>query len=238
MPLCKKSYTKRNPKTGTDRWVEPLIVDNVLNIAKHNKEAERNHVMTMTLQQWTPQDFMMAEWVDAHPEIKNAHLSQKAVKRLFNMSQAHVPHNRPSWDEVFLQIAIDIAKRSPDSETQVGAVIVDSNKHILSVGYNGWMPGIDDSIIPNTRPGKHNWVLHAELNSILNCEHRPKGATLYSTHKPCLPCFFCCVAAAIVEMVYINDSPTTNTIHQDVEWEVAVFLARDKIKVRNVEWPR
>jgi dCMP deaminase len=179
---------------------------------------------------------LLGEWLDDHPEIRNAGLSQAAVERLFEMSQSHVPHDRPSWDETFLQIACDIAKRSPDAQTPVGAVIVDTNKHIMSVGYNGWMPGIDDDLIPNVRPHKHDWVIHAELNALLNCEVRPRGATLYCTHQPCLPCFYDCVAARIGELVYIRDSSTTNTQDKDVDWEVALFLTRKRIKVRSVEF--
>jgi len=177
-----------------------------------------------------------ARWLEAHPEVKYG-VSQEAAALLYEMYHARVPHDRPSWDEVFLQVAYELSKRSPDAQTQVGVVVVDKHHHILSVGYNGWMPGIDDDMIPNVRPGKHQWVMHAELNAILNCEIRPRGGTLYCTHQPCLnPCFFSCVAAGIVEVVYIEDSLTTNTCSTDVEWEVAQFLARDKIKVRGVEF--
>lgn len=156
------------------------------------------------------------------------------------MSQGNIPYDRPSWDETFLQLACDIARRSPDAQTQVGAVIVDSNKHILSVGYNGWMPGIDDSLIPNTRPGKYRWSIHAELNAIFNCEHKPRGATLYSTCRPCVGsaeypgCFQHCVAVGIAEVVYIENSTTHMSASNDALWEVAVWLAKDKIKVRSV----
>ncbi len=174
--------------------------------------------------------------MNEHPEVAKAELSQQAIELLCRMSESHIEYKRPSFEDTWLQIAYEVSKRSPDAETQVGAVIVSNTNHILSVGYNGWMPGIDDSLIPNIRPGKHDWVIHAELNAILNCEHRPRKATLYCTHQPCLRCFSNCVAACISEVVYINNSSTTNTKHNATEWEVAKFLTRNKIKVRGVDF--
>jgi dCMP deaminase len=176
------------------------------------------------------------EWLQDHPEIASAGLSQQAVELLYEMSQNHVPHERPTFTDVWLQEAYEISKRSPDAETQVGAVIVSAANHIMSVGYNGWMAEVDDSLMPNIRPMKHTWVIHAELNAILNCEVRPRGATLYCTHQPCLDCFFACAATRIAEVVYINDSSTTNTAEKDAEWEVAQFLVRNRIKVRGVDF--
>jgi dCMP deaminase len=180
-------------------------------------------------------DTLKQEWLRSRPDVQSAALSEQAKTLLYEMSLGHVEHERPSWDDTFMQLAYDIKMRSPDSQTQVGAIIVDESRHIVSVGYNGWMPGIDDSMIPNTREGgKHNWVLHGELNAILNCEHRPVNCTLYCTHKPCLPCYFAIVSAGITEVVYINGSVTTNTAERDAEWEVALFLTRDRIKVRSM----
>ena len=184
---------------------------------------------------WKP-ELPMEQWLKEHPEVVKAGLSQLAIELLYEMSLNHVSHDRQSFQDTWLQIAHDIRMRSPDAETQVGAVIVSHKQHVLSVGYNGWMAGVDDSMIPNIRPMKHTWVIHAELNAILNCEHRPVGATLYCTHQPCLPCFFDCVAAGIAELVYVNDRVTTNTLDKDTEWELALFLSRNKIKVRGVDF--
>ena len=177
-------------------------------------------------------------WLNLHQEVIHAGLSKQAIELLYDMSQSHnhVSYSRPSFQDTWLQIAHEISKRSPDAETQVGAVIVSKTNHILSIGYNGWMPGIDDSLIPNVRPGKHEWCIHSELNAILACEHKPRGATLYCTHLPCLQCFFACVAAEIAEIVYIKGTETTNTKDKDVHWEVAQFLARTQIQVRGVDF--
>ena len=78
-----------------------------------------------------------------------------------------------SWDEYFMGIAHLSAMRSKDPNTKVGACIVDKNNKILSVGYNGFPIGLSDDKFPWGREGgfkdtKYAYVVHAELNAILN----------------------------------------------------------------------
>jgi dCMP deaminase len=164
--------------------------------------------------------------------LLNPSLSEDAKNKLIKMKENHVPRERQSWDITFLHIAQEISRRSIDAQTQVGAVIVNSDKKIIGAGYNGYMKGIDDSLIPNIRPGKHEWVIHSELNAILNCEHSPKNATIYCTHQPCLNCFFAIVNSGISDIVYIKNNITTNST--DVNWEIAKFLTKDMISIREV----
>ena len=44
---------------------------------------------------------------------------------------------RPDWDDVFVEIAKDIALRSACFRNKVGAVIVRDGKYVVSMGYNG-----------------------------------------------------------------------------------------------------
>ena len=79
-----------------------------------------------------------------------------------------------SWDEYFMGVALLAAMRSKDPNTQVGACIVDGNNRILSTGYNGFPHGCSDDEFPWDREGedqnctKYPFVVHAELNAILN----------------------------------------------------------------------
>ena len=78
-----------------------------------------------------------------------------------------------SWDEYFMGVALFSAYRSKDPHTQVGACIVNEDKHIVGVGYNGMPNGCDDHEYPWGRTGefaeqKYPYVVHAELNAILN----------------------------------------------------------------------
>jgi dCMP deaminase len=49
------------------------------------------------------------------------------------------------WDERFLEVARLAAGWSKDPRAQVGAVLVDVQKRIASVGYNGFPSGVEDS---------------------------------------------------------------------------------------------
>jgi len=118
-----------------------------------------------------------------------------------------------SWDEFFMRVAIAASLRSKDPNTQVGACIADTNHRILSVGYNGTPSGIDDDEFPwgaNENPlfDKHNYVMHAEANAILNYRGSLKDmtdATVYVTLFPCHECAKMLVQAGIGEVVYFDD---------------------------------
>lgn len=78
-----------------------------------------------------------------------------------------------NWDEYFMGIAILSGKRSKDPSTQVGTCIVNEDKRIVAVGYNGMPRGCNDSEFPWGREGdnileqKYLYVVHAEMNAIL-----------------------------------------------------------------------
>ena len=76
-----------------------------------------------------------------------------------------------SWDEYFMGVALLAARRSKDPNTQVGACIVSPDNIILSTGYNGLPCSCSDDVFPWEREGaetKYPYVVHAELNAILN----------------------------------------------------------------------
>jgi dCMP deaminase len=118
-----------------------------------------------------------------------------------------------SWDEFFMRVAVAAKLRSKDPKTQVGACIADKDHRILSVGYNGTPAGIDDDEFPWESTGKpltdkHNYVIHAEANAILNYRGSNKdlvGATIYVTLFPCHECAKTLVQAGIGEVVYLDD---------------------------------
>lgn len=118
-----------------------------------------------------------------------------------------------SWDEFFMRVAAAAAMRSKDPNTQVGACLASTDHRILSVGYNGTPQGIDDDEFPwdttdDPLLDKHNYVIHAEANSILNFRGSLKeleGATCYVTLFPCHECAKTLVQAGIGEVVYGDD---------------------------------
>lgn len=102
------------------------------------------------------------------------------------------------WDIRYLQLARTVASWSKDPSTKVGAVIVDPYNHVVGMGYNGFSVGVDDSKERyNDRPTKYEFVVHAEINAILNAGHRSRDGTLYVWPSFALPpiCSNCCKAA-------------------------------------------
>lgn len=148
--------------------------------------------------------------------------------------------NKVSWDQIWMDMACIISKKSPDEQTKVGAVIIDRHNHIKSVGFNGFMSKIDDSSLPRTRPDKYPWMIHAEMNAILFCEHRPVDCILYCTHSPCLSCFQHIINAGISEIVYIGDSFAAFTLSNEYSKlvEKAVELTKDLVTIRKIDFDR
>ena len=76
-----------------------------------------------------------------------------------------------SWDQYFMGMAHLSAKRSKDPNTRVGACIVNPQKRVVGLGYNGFPYGCEDDEFPWDRDGdflntKYPYVVHAELNAI------------------------------------------------------------------------
>lgn len=116
-----------------------------------------------------------------------------------------------SWDEYFMGIAELSARRSKDPTTQVGACIVGTNNHILSLGYNGMPVGCNDDDMPWSRDGealktKYPFVCHAELNAILNNDgNNLRGARIYTTLFPCNECAKAIIQSGIKSIIYKCD---------------------------------
>jgi len=112
----------------------------------------------------------------------------------------------PSWNEYMMNVAEVIKTRSKDPATQVGAVVVDSDRHIIGTGYNGFPANYSESAVLWQRPKKYDIVIHAEMNALQHCSKSPRGSILYTTHYPCLQCAKLIAAAGIKEVVYWRDT--------------------------------
>ncbi|HAS38670.1 MAG TPA: cytidine deaminase [Ruminococcaceae bacterium] len=117
-----------------------------------------------------------------------------------------------SWDEYFMGVALLAAKRSKDPNTQVGACIVNENKKIMSVGYNGFPLGCSDDAFPWDRSAdsdydtKYPYVCHAELNAILNNAGAPlNGCSVYVALFPCNECAKAIIQCGIKKVFYLSD---------------------------------
>ena len=114
-----------------------------------------------------------------------------------------------SWDEYFMGIAMLAARRSKDPNTQVGACIVSQDNIIISTGYNGMPKGCSDDEFPWDREGeqtKYPYVVHAELNAILNANGRDlRGSRIYVALFPCNECAKAIIQSGVKEVLYLSD---------------------------------
>ena len=114
-----------------------------------------------------------------------------------------------SWDEYFMGVAKLAAHRSKDPSTQVGACIVSPENIIISTGYNGMPKGCSDDEFPWGREGaetKYPFVVHAELNAILNANGRDlRGSRVYVALFPCNECAKAIIQSGVKEVVYLSD---------------------------------
>lgn len=121
-----------------------------------------------------------------------------------------------SWDEYFMGIAFISSLRSKDPRTQVGTCIVDTEKHILSTGYNGAPLNLSDDDLPWDSLGeatndimniKNTFVCHAEANAIDNYngnKDKLKNSTIYVTLFPCVECAKRIIQNKIKKVVYLK----------------------------------
>jgi dCMP deaminase len=164
---------------------------------------------------------------DAHEKIREA-------LGLGKSEELRIETKRMPWDHTFLQMAVNTAARSHDPQTQNGCVLVRDNT-ILSTGYNGFIRNIDDTALPNLRPYKYPFMIHAEHNAILNCARNgisTLGATSYQTGMPCVPCLQFMWQAGIDRIVYTDYSQNVMCNEEmDRVREALLMLINPEIKV-------
>mgnify|MGYP000094052742 FL=1 len=99
----------------------------------------------------------------------------------------------------FLELAIHVAQWSKDPSTKVGCVIVNPNRVVVGMGFNGFPRGVEDTVERyENRPLKYRMVQHAEANAIFNATTSVQGCTAYVTHPPCCNCGGALIQAGII----------------------------------------
>jgi dCMP deaminase len=94
-----------------------------------------------------------------------------------------------NWDIRFLEIAELVSHWSKDPSTQVGAAVIDPDRRVVSLGYNGFPKGICDDERLNKRQTKYKIVVHAECNALLFADRPLTQCTMYTF--PFMPCPTC-----------------------------------------------
>jgi dCMP deaminase len=119
---------------------------------------------------------------------------------------------RPTWDQVWMETAKVLSRRSLDPRFQVGAVIVtDDNTQVLAVGYNGDHRGGPNSV-ESTEPGQSGFI-HAEINALIKCDfNHPKAKKMYLTLSPCRQCAKAIINGGVREVVYLEEYRDTSGV--------------------------
>ena len=116
------------------------------------------------------------------------------------------------WSNYFMDVAKRTSELSKDPHTKVGAVLV-KDKKIKSIGYNGAPNTFDDDCVPTTNNApeminqKNSYMIHAELNAVLNYDGKIEdlaGSTLYTTISPCHNCALLLAQIGIKRVVYLE----------------------------------
>ena len=120
---------------------------------------------------------------------------------------------KPSFDDIYMELAENLAKRSHCVKAKVGAVLTKDTR-IISVGYNGPPAGThncDEEYplegCPRDSKGSCSLALHAEQNAILYASKNNvpiEDCTLYVTLSPCIACARVIFTIGIKKVFYMN----------------------------------
>jgi dCMP deaminase len=144
---------------------------------------------------------------------------------------------RPDWDTLFLGLAFLVAMRSPDADTKHGAVVVDARRRVLGTGFNGFPRGCRDDQLPRHRPGKYPFVVHAEINALVNSREipDPEQCTIYVTGEPCNECFKTIIQFGIGRIVH--GGVGSNCIDTDSEHRLVRSAIHEGLAIQVEQYP-
>ena len=137
-----------------------------------------------------------------------------------------------NWDKRFLELAEHVAQWSKDPSTKVGAVIVDSKKRVVSLGYNGFPRGVHDCRDNlNNRDQKYKRVIHAEPNAILFAQKDLTDCSIYTwPFQPCSACTTLIIQSCIKRVV----APAASDELRG-RWKESMAIAEEMFKEAGVK---
>lgn len=148
---------------------------------------------------------------------------------------------KPAFDDIFMELAVNLAKRSHCIKRHVGAVLTKDTR-IISIGYNGPPAGTHNcdeewpvAGCPRDSKGGCSLAIHAEQNAILYAVRNMtsvEGATLYITLSPCLSCSRIIYSMGIRKVVYLNSYAAYKGIASD---EGVDFLVKFGVDVEHYQ---
>ncbi len=144
---------------------------------------------------------------------------------------------KPSFNDIYMELAEKLALRSHCVKAQVGAVLTKDTR-IISLGYNGPPAGTHNCDIefpvvgcPRDSKGSCSLALHAEQNAILYAAKNGvsmQGATLYVTLSPCISCARVIYTTGIQKVYFMHSYAKFKGLTND---EGVDFLKRFGVEV-------
>jgi len=136
------------------------------------------------------------------------------------------------WDYRFLMMARHIASWSKDPSTQTGAVIVDHNRRVVSVGYNGLPKGVCDTHERlHNRELKYKIISHCERNAIIFAQKNLSNCTLYTW--PFMSCSTC--ASMVIQSGITRCVAPPIPEYLKGRWEDDMEISKQMFKEAGVE---
>lgn len=145
--------------------------------------------------------------------------------------------NRPEFDDIYMELAVNLAKRSHCIKRHVGAVLAKDTR-IISIGYNGPPAGTHncdeewpEEGCPRDSKGGCSLAIHAEQNALLYAVKNKttvEGATMYVTLAPCLACSRIIYTMGVKKVVYLKSYAEYKGIPND---EGVDFLLKFGVEV-------
>ncbi|RQM15792.1 hypothetical protein DD237_002439 [Peronospora effusa] len=188
-------------------------------VNKKQTRAQGDDVLTTDDKEETKENAIVSELKDEEDgSITQATMTVKTLSRVQKRS------DYLSWDDYFMSVAFLSAMRPVDSSWSVDSdakrlylhcnSIVNSERKIVGIGYNGFPNRCGDDELPWARESETNspldtkypYVCHAEMNAILNKNSTDvKGCTMYVALFPCNECAKLIIQSGISRVVYCSD---------------------------------
>lgn len=131
-----------------------------------------------------------------------------------------------NWDEYFMLQAMMASFKSKDPATKVGCVFVDEKNHQITMGYNGFVAGINEEQLPwgkdksyPLEDQKYGYVVHSEANAIIHSTRSLRNSKCYVTLFPCNECAKLLASSGVKEIIFLSDKhkgTETNTIAKKI----------------------
>ncbi len=112
---------------------------------------------------------------------------------------------RPTFEQIYMDLALTLAKRSTCRRLNVGTVITSTDyRKVLAVGYNGNAAGLPNQCDRNE--SGNCGCLHSEENAVINCDSpRTTDKHVFVTHLPCVACAKRLINLGGVKKIFYRD---------------------------------